>query len=164
MRIAATTDIPKQRFLSLTSAQQPSIRQPFGQHHEPCQPEALLLQAEADQQAVSLECDAASRQAKGSHVNIETNIQQERQRLYSARPFRAHTLSQQREERRRSKISRPQETKKDRPRSWICGNCECRQSPSRNAASEQAQVVTMNSSAWLARTCCGEKTRFAKRV
>lgn len=56
-RTAATTNISTQRFLLLTCAQQPSIRQPFGQHHEPCQPEALVLQAEADQQAVSPDCD-----------------------------------------------------------------------------------------------------------
>jgi hypothetical protein len=32
------------------SSQQPSVRQSIGQHHEPCQPEALVVQAEADQQ------------------------------------------------------------------------------------------------------------------
>lgn len=33
--------------------QQPTFRQPFRRHHEPRQPEALVVQAEADQQAVS---------------------------------------------------------------------------------------------------------------
>lgn len=57
---AAIMEYPISWFLLLTCAQQPFIRQPFGQHHEPCQPEALLLQAEADQQAVSQECDTAA--------------------------------------------------------------------------------------------------------
>lgn len=63
-------DVPTQQSSSLTCAQQPSIRQPVGQHHEPCQPEALLLQAEADQQAVSQECDTAAHVKNG---NIKTN-------------------------------------------------------------------------------------------
>ena len=134
--IAVTTDNPTQRFLSLTSAQQPSIRQPFRQHHEPRQPEALLIQAEADQQAVSLGCDTGSRQANGSHVNVNTNIQQERQRLYAPRPLRAHTLSQQREERTRSQI---EPTTRDKKTDLAAGSAA-----NANAGNRPAGMLPLN--------------------
>ena len=117
--------------------QQPSICQPFGQHHEPCQPEAFLFQAEADQQAVSLEYDTAIHRMNGSLVNIKTNVSAGTVATLLAAPSsRAH--SQPTARRLRTRPNKP--IIRTNLRSWICGNMDAG-NPQRKIASALDWVV-----------------------